>query len=81
MNKKQRVLYKALEIISSATLTLEDAQNIDEELSVDEIQEVVNKFSKKITEFNVEELTQLAFRYQPYADNVITGIISKLNDI
>jgi len=79
MNKNQRVLYNALIALSNGVLVLEDALNISDILTKNEIQEVVNKFSNKIVEFNIKELFQDSYCYETYANTILTNIAEKLN--
>lgn len=80
MTDNQKRLLKALEIIDTSVLVLEDAQDIIKEMSKRDVEKIVAKFSKKYTEFDENELTSHAYNFEVYALNVISGIVEKLNE-
>lgn len=78
MNKNQRALYKSLEVIACATLTLEGVQEVAEQLTKDQIQEVIDKFTDKITEFDIKGLFNDTYNYETYANSILTEIAERL---
>ena len=78
MNKKQRKLYKAIEALANAIMTIEEAVPVVSELSKTEIQEVVDVFSKKMTEFDINDLYRDSYNYEPTANTILSEIASKL---
>lgn len=79
MNKNQRTLYKALEIIATVTLSLESATDVCKELTKDEVQEVLNKISEKFLEYDSDSFYNEAYNYGNYANQIITSIDDKLD--
>jgi chemotaxis methyl-accepting protein methylase len=78
LNRKQQRLYKSLETLSCAILTLSDVEDIVKELNEKEIQEVVDKFSEKITKFDLKDLFRDSYAYEPIANTILSEIASKL---
>lgn len=79
MNKKQRLLYKALEVIATSTITLEDAVTLKEDdLTKDEVQEVINKISEKYLDYDEKEFCNEIYNYQTHAEKVVFYISDKL---
>jgi len=80
MTKNQKVLLKALKNISNSVLVLEDAYDIVKEMSKKEVEEVINKFSKTITEFDVVSLSSDSCSFKSYADKIIFDIVDKIKE-
>jgi len=80
MKKDQRILLKALETITNSVLFLEDAQNIIQGMTKEEILEVITKFSEKTMPFDENSLYQDSYNFQGYAENVINGVIDKIKE-
>ncbi len=79
MNENQERLLDALAAINNSILTLENAQNIIENMSKKEVQQVVDKFSEIYIEFDEKDLHDDAYNFEGYANHIITGIVEKLN--
>jgi len=80
MNKNQKILLKALETITNSVLFLEDAQNIIEKITKEEVSEVIAKFSNKIIPFDEDSLYQDSYNFQGYADSIIGGVVNKIGE-
>lgn len=81
LNKKQERLYKALEQLTNGLMLMEDAVGVTKELSNKEVLEVTDKFSKVITDFNIEELRKESRSYEWVADSILTDIETKFEEI
>ena len=78
MNKNQKSLYKALEVISNGVLFLEDALSIVEKMTKQEVKDVIERFSDEITEFDERELYQNAYDFEGYTQEVLSKINMKI---
>lgn len=79
MKLEQKGLYEALEVIANGVLTLEDMIGGPiERLTKEEVQEVVDKFSDEITEFDREEMAQYAYDFRGYAESILSDVVAKL---
>lgn len=79
MKKKQRILYKALEVIATSTMTLEDSAALkDEDLTKEDIEEVIKKISEKYFEYKETEFYEEVYNYGTYANTVLSYINNKL---
>lgn len=79
-NSNQKILYKALETISTGILYLEDAVNVVDKMSKEEIDSVIGKFEDKIDEFNLKDIYSDAYNLETYAQDIISGIETKLKE-
>ncbi|TCU72910.1 hypothetical protein EV204_105246 [Tissierella praeacuta] len=81
MKLEQEGLYEALEVIANGVLSLEDMIGGPiERLTKEEVQEVVNKFSDEITEFDRDEMALDAYDFQRYAESILSDVVAKLRD-
>jgi hypothetical protein len=60
-------------------MTLEDAHGVVDKLSKEQVQQVVNQFEAKYTEFNENDLGNDAYNYLGNAEVVLTDVARKLN--
>lgn len=80
MTENQKALFKALEVIDNSILFLEDAQGIVNDMDKKEVEEVVEKFSKEIIEFDEDNLYESSSQFEGYANSIITAIVNKLKE-
>jgi len=78
LNKNQRELLKTLEIIANSTMALSDSENITKSLSKEQLQEVIEKYSDKITDFDIKDLQQEAYNYEASANAILFQIEERL---
>lgn len=71
LNKNQQTLYRALETIAIGVLTMADSNSCVQEMTEEEVKLVIAKFEDKVTKFNLRDLSQDAYNFDGYAQNLI----------
>lgn len=78
MNKNQKCLLKGLEIVANGLMILEDAEESLKEMTEVEAKEVLDKFDKTITNFNMDEMLNIAYKTKSESNVVISQLVEKL---
>jgi hypothetical protein len=71
-------VFDSLESLANAIMTIEEGEEAVRILSKNELQEVINHFSKTITEFDLSELYDTAYNYEPVGNGLLSAIETKL---
>jgi hypothetical protein len=78
MSDAQMRVFNSMESLANAIMTIEEGEDAVKILSKEELQEVINHFSKTITEFDLSELYDTAYNYDPVGNGLLSAIEAKL---
>jgi hypothetical protein len=80
LSDTQMVVFNALESLANAIMTIEEGEEAVKALSKEELQEVLNHFSKSITAFDLSDLYDTAFNYESVGNGLLSEIEAKLEN-